>query len=319
MSTEIKHLHHVGHVVTDMGVALELYRKLGFVCSPPAYPTMAEKEGEASKPFGVANTHATFLHNFIEIITVVKDDGRIPHDANLVSLQAPPAVLPRILANIKRTVATISKSLSRFEGTHILCFYIPNAKVAAAHFDQIGIGHSGVNSTQRPVETLTGMQMIPLNYLELDGEEAPEGRLAIAENPPLDILQAQSHMEHPNGAFVLVEVILCVADNELNDFLKRYRRYLGIDARTKGTLHVFDLKGARITIVPSSRLTDILPGEVAPPLPGFVGYAVEVHDISTTRKYIEGNGFPVVETVEGDIFVPAASALGTAVIFKQKG
>jgi len=60
-----------------------------------------------------------------------------------------------------------------------------------------------------------------------------------------------------------------------------------------------------------------LPGEDAPPLPGFVGYVVEVRDISDTRKYIEGNGFPVIETAEGDIFVPALAALGTAIVFRQ--
>lgn len=45
MGTEIDKIHHVGHVVQDMETALELYRKLGFVSTPPAYPTMAEQEG----------------------------------------------------------------------------------------------------------------------------------------------------------------------------------------------------------------------------------------------------------------------------------
>ncbi len=57
MGTEIDKIHHVGHVVQDMEAALELYRKLGFVCTPPAYPMMAEQEGEAPKPFGAANAH----------------------------------------------------------------------------------------------------------------------------------------------------------------------------------------------------------------------------------------------------------------------
>jgi hypothetical protein len=317
MSAKIKHIHHVGHVVTDMGVALELYRKLGFVCPNPSYPMMAEKEGEIPKPFGAANTHATFLHNFIEIVTVVDDEKRIPRNANLVPLQAPPTVLPRILENIRRTVSKISKCLSRFEGTHILCFCTSDAEASAAQFDQVGVKHSGVNSTQRPVETTDGKQLVPLNYLEIDGEDVPEGRLAIAENPSLDILKTQFHMDHPNGAIELVEVVLCVADSKLDDFTKRYRRYLGQEAQMKGVKRIFDLNGAHITIVPESRLNDILPGEASPPLPGFVGYAVAVSDISATRKYIEGNGFPVVETEDGDIFVPAFALLGTAIIFRQ--
>ncbi len=93
MGSEIDKMHHVGDVVPDMETTLELYRKLGFVCTPPAYPTMAEQEG-----------------------------GRIPDDAQLIPLAAPPAVRSRIIASIKRTVATISGCLARFEGTHILVF-----------------------------------------------------------------------------------------------------------------------------------------------------------------------------------------------------
>lgn len=317
MRTEFKHIHHVGHVVKDIGVALELYRKLGFICPNPSYPIMTEKEGETPKPFGAANTHVTFLHNFIEIVTVVDDEKRIPRNAKPVPLQAPPTALPRIFENIRRAVSKISKCLSRFEGTHILCYCTSNAEASAARFDLVGVKHSGVNSTQRPVETIDGQQLVPLNYLEIDGEDVPEGRLAIAENPSLDVLKAQSHMDHPNGAFELIEVVLCVADSKLDDFTKRYRRYLGQDVQMKGVKRIFDLNGAHITIVPESRLNDVLPGEVSPPLPGFVGYAVAVRDISATRKYIEGNGFPVVEMEDGDIFVPAFALLGTAIIFRQ--
>jgi hypothetical protein len=221
------------------------------------------------------------------------------------------------MENIRRTVSKISKCLSRYEGTHILCFCTPDAEASAAQLDQDGVKHSGVNSTQRPVETINGKQLVPLHYLEIDGEDVPEGRLAIVENPPINILKAQSHMNHPNGAIELVEVVLCVADAELDDFTKRYRRYLGQDAQKKGIKRIFDLNAAHITIVPESGLNVILPGEAAPSLPGFVGYAVAVHDISVTRKYIERNGFPVVETEEENIFVPAFASLGTAIIFKQ--
>jgi hypothetical protein len=169
MAADMKHIHHVGHVVKDIGAALELYRRLGFVCHPPAYPMMAEKEDEEPKPFGAANTHAYFLRNFIEIVTVVEDGKPIPDDAHLIPLQAPPAVLSRILEKIKRTVATISRCLSRSEGTHILCFCTSDAEATAARFDKAGVGHSGVNNLQRPVETTTGMQMIPLRYLEIEG------------------------------------------------------------------------------------------------------------------------------------------------------
>lgn len=317
MNTEIKHIHHVGHVASDMNAALELYRKLGFEYLTPSYPLIAEKEGEEPKPLGVANTHITFLRNFVEIATVVKKGTVIPEDAKMVPIQVLPAALPLVLQNIKRTVDTVSNCLQRFEGTHILCFCSSDVEASAARFNKNGIGHSGVNPVKRPIETTEGVKVLPLKVVEIDGEDVPEGRLAIADIPQLEILQKQTHMNHPNGATELVEVILCVAAAEAHDFTKRYQRYLGCDVSFEGAIRIFNLENARITIVPETHLDSILPGEAVPNLPGFAGYVVEVHDISATRKYIESNGFKVKETPEGDIFVSSNAALGTAIVFRQ--
>jgi catechol 2,3-dioxygenase-like lactoylglutathione lyase family enzyme len=317
MGTEINNIHHVGHVVYDMKTALELYRKLGFVCQPPAFPMMAEQEGETPKPFGAANAHIDFVNNFIEIVTVVREGGIIPDDAHFISLSAPPAALSRIIDSIRRTVATISRCLARFEGTHILVLSSSDVNAAAARLDQGKVGHGGINTVQRPVETSAGTQLIPVRLLEIDDEQVSEGRLAFAENPLSDTLQAQIHTDHPNGAIELVEAILCVEDGELDACVARYRHFLGIEPRTEGFAEVFDLGGGQISIIPESRLTDLLPGEALPSLPGFAGYAVTVHNLSVTRGHLEACGFPVIETKKGDIFVPAASLLGTAIIFRQ--
>jgi hypothetical protein len=128
MGTEIDKIHHVGHVVQDIEMALELYRKLGFVCTPPAYPTMAEQEGEAPTPFGAANAHIDFVDNFIEIVTIVQEGGRIPEDAHLIPLSAPPSIRSQIIASIKRAVATIAGCLTRFVGMHMSLGSILNRK-----------------------------------------------------------------------------------------------------------------------------------------------------------------------------------------------
>ncbi|QYR21371.1 VOC family protein [Paenibacillus sp. sptzw28] len=317
MSIEINKIHHVGHVVYEMETALELYRKLGFVCQPPAYPMMAGQEGETPKPFGAANAHIAFVDNFIEIVTVVREGGRIPDDAHFVSLSAPPTALSRIIASINRTVVTISRCLARFEGMHILVFSSSDAVSSAARLDQEGVGHGGVLTVQRPVETSSGTQLVPVRLLEIDDEHVIEGRLAFAENPPLDALQTQIKTDHPNGATELVEAILCTGDGEFDPCVARYRLYLGVEARTEGEARVFDLGGGRITIIPDSRLTDLLPGEALPSLPGFAGYTVKVRDLHATRRHLEAHGFPMIETARGDVVVPGASLLGTAIIFRQ--
>ncbi|WP_437566198.1 VOC family protein [Sorangium sp. So ce542] len=327
MVRDIDHLHHVGHVVSDMKEGLELYRRLGFRLSPPAYPMLSPREGEPPRPFGAANTHADFRRNFVELVSCVRDDdpGGIPSDAKLVPIQAPPEHLPRLTEAIRSTVARIAACLARFQGLHILVFKTPDADAAAGRLGAEGIHHGGVSAVRRPVDTAKGPQVAALRFIELDSgapEDAgagrtPEGRLAIAENPPAELLEAQLHLDHPNGAVDLVDAVLCVDRAALPEVERRYATYLGRAARADGPARVFDLDGARVTLVADADLEALLPGERAPALPAFVAYTVAVRDASAARKLLEGNGFPLRASASGDLFVPAAAALGAAIVFRQ--
>ncbi|WP_437911897.1 VOC family protein [Sorangium sp. So ce302] len=327
MGRDIDHLHHVGHVVSDMNEGLELYRRLGFRITPPAYPMLSPREGEPPRPFGAANTHANFRRNFVELVSCVRDGDpeRIPSDAKLIPIQAPPEHLPRLTEAIRSTVAKIAACLARFQGLHILVFKTPDADAAAGRLSAEGVRHGGVSAVRRPVDTAQGPRVEALRFVELDSGapegvgsgHAPEGRLAIAENPTAELLEARLHMDHPNGAVDLVDAVLCVARAALPDVERRYATYLGRPARADGPARVFDLDGSRVTLVADTDLKAILPGERAPALPAFVAYAVAVRDASAARKILEENGFPLRVSASGDIFVPAAAALGAAIVFRE--
>lgn len=311
MNHDIGYIHHVGHVVRDMEQARNLYRKLGFLCPAPAYPTLSRDAGEPASPFGAANMHAPFARNFVEIMAVVTEESHLPDDARPIPLQVSPAALPRVVANIERTIANIAASLARFEGLHILVFETADANETARRFDQTGVGHSGVNRVQQP------HQLVPMGVIEIDQEDVPEGRLAVAESPVWETTGAEPAPRHPNGAVDLVESILCTPDAQIEAYVERYQRYLGGVARRDGAAHVFDLRQSCVRLIPASRLGDLLPGETAPVLPAFVAYAVAVRDPGSTRRWLEDNGFPVNAEASGGIFVPSKAALGAAVIFRQ--
>lgn len=319
MSQEIKHLHHIGHVVSHMESALKLYRRIGFDCPAPAYPALPGKTaGDSPKPLGAGNTHANFQRNFIEIITVVQEGEKLPDHTNIVPLQVPPDKLSVIQASMERTVSTISNALSRFEGTHILCLHSTDLEATAARLDQARIGNSGAQIVKRPVDTTNGMKVVPVHYLEIDGEILPEGRLAVAENPPEEIMLTQTHMEHPNGAVELREIYLCVEDARMEEFELRYQRYLGCKSRDEGGCRSFVLDdGGCITLVPISVFPKVLPGETPPPLPGFAGYAVAVRDIAKTQAFLEAAEIRTITMTNGDIMVPSSVGLGTAIVFRK--
>ncbi|MEV0703255.1 VOC family protein [Saccharopolyspora sp. NPDC050389] len=325
MSHDIGRLHHVGHVVSDMGEALNLYWRLGFTLAPPAYPAMASTEGAAPEPFGAANAHADFPRNFVELVTCVPQGGatRVPSDAKLVPLQAPAELLPQLVERISSTSANIAALLERFEGLHILMFASPDIDDDAARLSSARVAHGGVNTVHRAVETADGTRAESVRYLEIDSREpaarpgtVAEGRVGVvADLDPL--AQAARQLDHPNGALDLVEVVTCVAEAELDATGARYQDYLGSPAQADGPSRFFDLDGARLTLVPDSQLSTVLPGEHAPAVPMFVAYAVAVRDLAATWKLLHDNGFPLSLTDSGDIFVPAASALGAAIIFRE--
>ncbi|MCG5212300.1 VOC family protein [Streptosporangium soli] len=322
MSHDIGHLHHVGVVVRDLGSAIEVYRRMGFLLPAPSCPSMPPEEGAAPRPFGAANTHIAFRRNFVELVTALGGDGsgRLPADTNLVPLVAPAEALPRLTEIIDRTVANLETCLARFDGLHILMCQTPDAEALATRLTDSGVGHGGVNVLRRKVETPAGSRLDPIRYLEIDGAEpdlepgrVPEGRVGMAE----DIPPGADLEDHPNGAVELVDVVLCVAEPDLVATEKRYAAYLGRAARSEGTVRVFDLEGSRVTLVADTELDRLLPGERPPALPAFVAFAVAVGDQEATRSHLQENGFPVMPTPSGDVFVPAASALGAAVVFRR--
>ena len=311
----VDHLHHVGLVVRDLREGLDLFRRLGFRMTQPSFPAFPPAPGEDPVPFGAGNCHATFVRNFVELLTVVTDDHRAPPDASIGVLQVPPEHRAFFEQLLQHTIDKLVACLRRFQGLHILVFDSPDIEAATERLTQLGVANSGVQLAERKIETSEGTKLARVRFVEI--ESVPEERLALAENPELELLVAQDRMDHPNGAVDLVESVLCVADGELDSVAARYETYLGRAPRAADGTRIFELDGGQVTIVAASRLDALLPGERPPALPAFVAYAVATRDLGAARALLEANGLPVRNAPSGDLFVPASAALGAAVVFRQ--
>jgi hypothetical protein len=231
----VSHLHHVGHVVRNIDSAITLYRRMGFVVPPPSFPALAPRPGEPVRAFGAGNTHVSFGKSFVELVTVIDNqrDGGAGADATLVPLQAPHEVLERVTHEIAQTASRISQALDRFEGLHILVFGTADADATVARLEADGVAHGPVTRVQRPVGTGANAQQISIGFVEIDNAPglSPEGRLALAEDGPVNATPLAAR-DHPNGAVELVESVLCVPDDALLGYQRRYARYLQRPART---------------------------------------------------------------------------------------
>jgi Glyoxalase-like domain len=312
-------IQHVGHVVRDIDGAIALYRRMGFVVPPPSFPALAPHPGEPLRAFGAGNTHINFRRTFVELVTVADDrqHGVVAADATLVPLQAPAETLKRLTASITETATRIAHALARFQGLHILVFGTSDADATIARLAAQGVAHGAVNRLQRPAAMGEKAKQISVGYVEIDSEPglSPEGRLALAEDGPADSAHLMGNQGHPNGALELIESVLCVPDADLSNFVRRYARYLQRPPRSDGPLRVFDLTNSRVLIIPNSALDSVLPGEAPPELPAFVGYGLAVRDLRATQDLLERAEFPVQTSPMGGRYVPAAAALGAAVIF----
>ena len=303
------YLHHVGHVVRDIGAASALYRRLGFLVPPPEFPVLPAAPGEPARPVGAGNTHVNLARNFVELVTVVDSDD-VPHDAVLVPLDVPPAAVPQVSRGIAATAARLSAALARREGVHILVLGTSDVDAAATRLAGEGVPHGGAQRLRRP--SATGGEPVAIGWLEID-PDAPEGRLALAEDLP-----DGGCAEHPNGAIDLVEVILCVPDVDLDRHTSRYERYLAQPSRDAGDVRTVALGHDRVTVVAASALHRLLPGEPAPTVPTIVGYVVSVADLDAVREWLDRADLPARTTPAGDVLVPGAAVLGAAVVFRAE-
>jgi hypothetical protein len=283
------------------------------------------REGAEPQPVGASNTYATLSRNFIELVTPIRADGEhpIPPDADIVPVTAPAEHLPQVEAGLRQAGDMLGALTARFEGLHILALHTPNVELVDERLTAEGVRHGGMTVTHRQVKTAEGTSVVPVRLVEIDDDPArpgtrlvPEGRIVVAERSDAESVHATAQRDHPNGATDLVEVILCAASDGLADLEQRYRRYLDRPATTDGPMRVFELDDARVTLVADRDLDAILPGEKPPAVPALVAYTVAVRDLPATKRLLQDNGLPVVDTPGGDAFVPSQAALGAAVTFR---
>ncbi|MBD0839936.1 MULTISPECIES: VOC family protein [unclassified Streptomyces] len=326
MGNDIVRLHHVGHIVRDMAQAITLYERLGFRLPPPSCPAIRRHEGSEPEPFGTGNSHADFPHSFLELVSWIEDSSthRLPANARIVPLDAPPEVLPGLVQRIEETSANVAARLERFQGLHILMLSSPDIRAAATRLSDAGVRHGGVTTVRRPSDASDDVATV--RYLEI-GDDASasrpgavaEGRVGVAAELDPDAQRAAGLLDHPNGAVDVVDAVLCVADEEVGATERRYATYLGREAHQDGPGRVFALDESTLTLVPASRLAELLPGEQPPALPAIAACTIAVRDLDQAAALLRRNGLPTRKTPSGDLLVPAEAALGAALVFRQAG
>ncbi|RKS07984.1 glyoxalase-like protein [Nocardiopsis sp. Huas11] len=294
-------LHHVGHLVRDLGTVADLYRRMGFTVPTPVFPALAPAPGEPPRPVGAGNTRLRFANAFLELVGVVTGEGP-GSGVDIAPLEVPDHARAGVFAAATGTARRLAERLETGEGLHVLVWATADADGEARRLDRLGIEHGGVQRLRRP----GGGGGVPVGYLEVD-PNAPEARLAAAEPTP-----GRSADTHSNGAVALAGVVMSVPPGGLARTEERYERYLDRTARTRGAARVFDLGRSELALVEEAPAAPpgSGPRRPSPRRPALTSVTVTVADQDALATRLADQGIPARTTEDGGLSVGPAWAHG---------
>ncbi len=278
-------LDHVGIAVRDLDLGADAYERLGFALTPFGRHTGALAPGGPSVPLGTGNRCAMLREGYLEIIAVV--DPALP-------------------------ARGIDSFVAGREGAYILALECDDAPATSERLAAAGFGARGIQPLERPVETPVGTRTARFERVPVPDGEMPEGRVFFIRHLTRDTVWQPRHLDHPNGARALTEVILHVTD--CDEAAARYARFLGATPRREAGAHVLALPRGRCVLSGAAGLAALLPDMPVAPAPAIAGCTIEVGELDKTRALLAENAITTAER-GGRILVPPRHAGGACCIF----
>ena len=278
-------LDHVGIAVRDLDLGADAYERLGFTLTPFGRHTGALEPGGASVPLGTGNRCAMLREGYLEIIAVV--DPALP-------------------------ARGIDSFVAGREGAYILALECDDAPATSERLAAAGFGARGIQPLERPVETEEGERTARFERVPVADGEMPEGRIFFIRHLTREAVWQPRHLDHPNGALALTEIILHVAD--CDEAATRYARFLGTTPHRDAGAHVLALPRGRCVLADEAGLARLLPEMPLPPAPAIAGFTVEVASLDNVRALLAENAITTAER-DGRILVPPRDAGGACCVF----
>ena len=296
MNARVTIFHHVGLITHDMDLTIARYEQLGFFFTPLSLPRISLEPGRPPQPFGAGNRTAIFEENYLEVLAHT--------DLGLWNTTTPQ----------QRGPYDIDVPLSRYEGMHVMHFGTDDIVGLHDRLTAGGTTCTEVRPFERNVDTPGGQQMMKAQAFSFPPHANPEGLVQIAQHLTPELVLQQRFMQHPNGARLVTESIVCASEPE--EYAKKYSVYTGSQHRRTGGHFVVDFGArSRVTVVTPEQVVDILPGSTAPADPSLVGFTTLVADLDHVAQLLTRNGVPF-QAVGGRLVVAPGDACGCAVLFE---
>lgn len=280
--TPVGDVDHVIHLVRDLDAADAAMARLGFRTTP---------RGLHSEAMGTANSTIVFRdRTYVELLAVLR---KTPLNEGLVA------------------------ELEQREGPAGIAFKTGDARAAAEAFAAAGVDAGSATGFSRPVELPGGSRDASFTIARIDPAATPGAWSFVCQHHSPDVVWREDHLDHPNGARGLLEVVGVAADLAL--LAEGWRRVLGERLRHDRDEVVVRTGTATLRFLSplaSAARFGRLPRTRDPHLDVLVFGSA---DLDRTRAVLREQGVRTATGVEGGVVVGPDAAAGAVIEFRQAG
>lgn len=268
---------HIAHWVPDRAAAFDELTRLGFAPTPFSEQFTRTNPDAPLVSAGTGNHCAMLERGYLEFLAPIADTPN---------------------------AATLRAGIARYTGVHLIAFGTVEPEAQHARLAREGFAPLDPVALQRAIETPDGMRTARFTVVRTAAGTMPEGRVQFVEHKTPELLWQSRWISHPNTAFALKRVHLCVADP--TEAVARFARYTGLSATTiEGVPGIASARGDMV--FRDAAATKAAFGIDPPALPWIAGYTLSCRDLTQTPA---GR-----ETARGRIVVPSL-ALGGVIVFE---
>lgn len=273
-------LDHVAHFVPDHEAATAALRRLGFTVTPFSPQSHRPTPESPLTPAGTGNVCVMLRRGYLEFLTPTADTP-LAHQ--------------------------LREAMARHIGPHLVALGTADPEADRARLAAGGFEALPVLSLERPIGTPEGERTARFGVARVPAGTMPEGRIQFVQQKTPELLWQRHWLDHPNRAFALAGVYVCVAD--LAAATARYERYLGLPATPWGSARRLATARGDLILVGPETLKQRF-GIDAPAMPWIAGCALECGSTRDARSRIEMNDLTTQDLEEGRFFTPGPPEIG---------
>jgi Glyoxalase-like domain len=250
-------LDHVAHFVRDADAATRALIRAGFEPTPVSIQVNPEGDRGGPRPTGTANVTAMLSRGYIEILFKT---GYTP------------------------LAGELDAGINWYEGVHLVALAVADAARWHQGLAEQGFRVRQLSKMERQVDSGGAPAKAAFTVARVESGEMPEGRIQMLTHRTEEIVWQPRWLSHPNGASVLLRVIIAVADPE--GAAQRYARFTRRPASRSTLGCTIGLDRGCIELMTIESFKQMLPEIPVPCLPFIGAYAIRTTSLASVEEML---------------------------------